>query len=151
MNGPATSIAAWQVMILMGIATQLLKFLLYGVVNRKINLRLLVTAHGFPSLHAVVLSCLSILAGLEYGFHSALFVVPFVFTGIILHDMMKVHGSVHSGQVTGLFLARAFDDGEPGSWSERWASLLLDRGHRPLHVGASMTIGILSALAWGAR
>lgn len=151
MNGSAHSLAPWQLMIVMGVATQVVKFLLYGVVNRRINLRLLVTTYGFPSLHAVVLSCMSILAGLDYGFRSPLFVAPFIFTGVILHDMMKVQGSVHSGQVTGLLLARAIEDQERGSWSDRWAALLSDRGHRPLHVGVGMTLGILAALAWGPR
>ena len=46
--------------------------------------------------------------------------------------------------------AKALEEAEPGSWSARWTELLSDRGHRPLHVGAGMIIGALSALAWGA-
>lgn len=149
MNESTRALSPWQVMVLLGVATQLVKFLLYGLVNRKINLRLLVTTYGFPSLHGVVLSCMSIMAGLAYGFRSPLFVAPFLFTGIILHDMMKVQGSVHSGQVTGLLLARAIRDQDQGSWVESWTKMLSDRGHRPLHVGAGMTLGILAALAWG--
>lgn len=150
MNGEGNHLAPWQFMLLLGIATQLLKLVLYGIANRRINLRVLVITNGFPSLHAVVMSCLSIATGLDHGFRSPFFVATFIFTGVILHDLIKVQGSVQRGQATGLFLARAIDGEEPSSWSERWADLLSDRGHRPLHVGVGMLLGILIAIAWGA-
>ena len=135
-----------------------LKLGLYGVAHRRLNLRVLVTTNGLPSLHAVVFSALAIVVGLEHGFQSPLFVASFIFAGIVLHDLIKVQGSVGRGRATGRFLARAIDDAratddptEDGTWAERWAGLLSDRGHRPLHVVAGMLLGILTALAWGAR
>ena len=56
LNGDGNHMAPWQFMFLLGIATQVLKLLLYGIANRQLNLRVLVTTNGFPSLHAVVLS-----------------------------------------------------------------------------------------------
>jgi acid phosphatase family membrane protein YuiD len=138
-------------MLLLGTLTQLLKLVLYGAVNRSLNLRVLVTTNGLPSLHAVMFSALAVLVGLDQGFGSPLFVATLVLAGIVLHDLIKVQGSVGRGRATGRFLARAIDDGaESGAWADRWAELLSDRGHRPLHVGVGMLLGALTALAWGA-
>ena len=143
------NLAPWQMLMLLGVATQLLKLVLYGVANRRLNLRVLVTTNGLPSLHGVVFMAAAITAGLDKGFGSPLFLVSWVFGGIVLHDLIKIQGSVGRGQATGLRLAQALeDDEEPGPWSTRWADLLSDRGHRPLHVAAGMLLGALAALAW---
>jgi acid phosphatase family membrane protein YuiD len=144
------ALSAWELLFVLGIATQLLKLLIYGLANRRLNLRVLVTTNGLPSLHAVVLSCLSVIVGLDHGFRSPLFVATFLFAGVILHDLIRVQGSVQRGQATGLFLAQAIEGAEPSTWAERWAALLTDRGHRPLHIAAGMVLGLLAALAWGA-
>ena len=78
MNGGGNHLAPWQFMFLLGIATQVLKLLLYGIANRRLNLRVLVTTNGFPSLHAVVLSCLSIVTGLDHGFRDPFFIATFI-------------------------------------------------------------------------
>jgi len=135
-------------LMLLAVATQLLKLALYCVAQRRLNLRVLVMANGMPSLHAVVFMAAAITAGLDQGFGSPLFVVSWIFGGIVLHDLIKIQGSVGKGQATGLFLARAIEVAEPGSWSARWAALLSDRGHRPLHVAAGMVLGALTAIAW---
>jgi acid phosphatase family membrane protein YuiD len=136
-------------LILLGIATQLLKLGLYGVANRRLNLRVLVTTNGLPSLHAVVFTAGAVMVGLADGFGTPLFVVAWIFGGIVLHDLIKVQGSVGRGQATGLFLARSLDvESDPAPWTARWAALLSDRGHRPLHVAAGMLLGTLTALAW---
>lgn len=99
----------------------------------------------------MVFTALAVMVGLDRGFGSPLFVVALVFGGIVLHDLIKVQGSVGRGRATGRFLARAIDDAtEASGWTERWADLLSDRGHRPLHVGVGMVLGVLTALAWGA-
>lgn len=143
-------LAPWQLMLLLGAGTQLLKLALYAAVHRRLNLRVLVMTNGLPSLHAVVFMALAIVVGLDHGFGSPLFTVAWIFGGIVLHDLIKVQGSVGKGQAKGLELAQAIDESAPGGWSPRWSDLLSDRGHRPLHVGAGMLLGVLAALAWGA-
>jgi acid phosphatase family membrane protein YuiD len=135
-------------LILLGVSTQLLKLALYGIAHRRVNLRILVTTNGLPSLHGVVFMAAAITAGLDQGFGSPLFIIAWVFGGIVLHDLIKVQGSVGRGQETGLYLAQALDDEEQGPWLARWTELLSDRGHRPLHVAAGMLVGALTALAW---
>ena len=143
------NLAPWEMLILLGVATQVLKLVLYGIANRRLNLRVLVTTNGLPSLHGVVFMAAAISTGLDHGFGSPLFLVSWVFGGIVLHDLIKVQGSVGRGQARGLFLAQALEEEEePGPWSTRWADLLSDRGHRPLHVAAGMLLGALTALAW---
>lgn len=144
------SLAPWQLLVLLGIGTQLLKLALYGAANRRLNLRILVTTNGLPSLHGVVFMALAVTVGLEHGFSSPIFTATWIFGGIVLHDLVKVQGSVGRGQATGLYLAQSIEEDEMGNWSARWADLLSDRGHRPLHVAAGMILGALTALAWGA-
>jgi acid phosphatase family membrane protein YuiD len=137
-------------LVLLGVATQLLKLALYGAVNRRLNLRILVTTNGLPSLHGVVFMAAAVTAGLDQGFGSPLFIIAWIFGGIVLHDLIKIQGSVGRGQATGLALAQAIEVEAPaGPWSARWTELLSDRGHRPLHVAAGMVLGALAALAWG--
>ena len=137
-------------LVLLGLATQLLKLVLYGVANRRLNLRILVTTNGLPSLHGVVFMALAVTAGLDHGFRSPLFAAGWIFGGVVLHDLIKIQGSVGKGQATGLYLAQAIEEDELGTWSARWADLLSDRGHRPLHVVAGMMLGTLVALLWHA-
>lgn len=144
------NLSPWQLLILLGVATQVLKLVLYGIAHRRLNLRVLVMTNGLPSLHGVVFMAAAITTGLDHGFGSPLFIIAWVFGGIVLHDLIKVQGSVGRGQVTGLALAQAIEEEEPGSWSARWADLLSDRGHRPLHVAAGMILGALTAFAWAA-
>ena len=151
LNGGDHILDPWALVLLLGTATQLLKLVLYGLARRRLNLRVLVTTNGLPSLHAVVFSALAVIVGLERGFGSPLFAATLIFGGIVLHDLIKVQGSVGRGRATGRALAQAIDDGtEETTWAQRWGGLLSDRGHRPLHVIAGMLLGALTALAWGA-
>ena len=83
------SLAPWQLLVLLGIGTQLLKLVLYGAANRRLNLRMLVTTNGLPSLHGVVFMALAVTVGLEHGFASAIFTATWIFGGIVLHDLVK--------------------------------------------------------------
>lgn len=139
----------WELVILSGLFAQFLKFVLYGVANRRPSLRVLVTTNGLPSFYAVTLSCLCTVVALDRGPGSAIFAGAMVFSGVVLHDVVRVQGSVDLGWKS---TARVASRMEKERWAE-WLGgkpdgLLRDRGHRPLHVGLGMLLGLLIGLTW---
>jgi len=76
--------------LLCGILVQILKLVIYSVVERDLNIGRLFQADGMPNLHATVFASLSTTVGLKYGYSSIVFAVSATYTVIILHDTMRV-------------------------------------------------------------
>jgi acid phosphatase family membrane protein YuiD len=130
-----------------GAVAQLLKFLLYGWVNRRLTLRPLVTTNGLPSLYAVTFGCLSTLVMLSEGRDSPEFVATLAFSTIILHDAVRLQGSMDRGGRAALLVARSIQDGQAnGRWLSQLRPWLGDRQHRPLHIVVGLALGIFAAI-----
>ena len=141
----------YEIVLYCGLAAQFTKFVLYGVVNRRPSLRVLVTTNGLPSLYAVMMSTLCTVVALDRGVGSPLFAGAYVFSGIVLHDIVRVQGSVYKGQRATLLVANSVVAGSGPAWAARLMPLLGDRVHRPLHVFLGVVFGILAGLAWNPR
>jgi len=142
------SIAPWALAMFVGIFGQLLKFLLYGVANRRFSLRVLVATNGMPSLYALVFGCLSTMVLLEHGLRSPIYVACFVLSGMILHDSIRLRGSMDRGsEATHLLLRSMATEGGHG-WLDQVRPFLGDRRHRPLHVFVGLVLGSLCGLLW---
>lgn len=144
----SVDLAPWELVILSGVFAQALKFVLYGVANRRPSLRVLVTTNGLPSLYAVTLSCLCTVVALDQGPGSPLFAGAMVFSGVVLHDVVRVQQSVDRGWRSTAWVARSVENERSAEWLDGRLSLLRDRGHRPLHVGLGMVLGLLVGLTW---
>ncbi|HKK72615.1 MAG TPA: divergent PAP2 family protein [Candidatus Krumholzibacteria bacterium] len=142
------TVAPYELVIAAGVGAQLLKFVLYGVANRRPSLRVLVTTNGLPSFYAVTLSCLCTVVALDVGVRSPLFAGSMVFSGVVLHDIVRVQRSVDRGRRSTALVARSMDNGERPEWTRSVTEILRDRGHRPLHIGVGMVLGLLAGLAW---
>lgn len=147
MNG-ALSVPPWVVVLISGTGAQLLKFLLYGIANRRFSLRSLVTTNGLPSLHAVTFGCLGTIVAMDWGHKSSTFLVCFILGGIILHDSIRLRGSMDRGGQASLLVAQRLPNNGETEILTRLRPLLGDRRHRPLHVLLGMLLGSLSALLW---
>ena len=141
-------LAPYELVIVSGVLTQLVKFVLYGVANRRPSLRILVTTSGLPSFYAVTLSCLCTVVGLDVGPDSPVFAGAMVFSGVVLHDVIRVQQSVDRGWRSTALVARSYSTDRSSEWVETMAGLLRDRGHRPLHVGIGVLMGLLMGLTW---
>ncbi len=143
------SLPPWAMVLMTGALSQVLKFLLYGVANRELSLRVLVTTNGLPSLYAVTFGCLTTLVLLDQGYKSPMFVASFIFSGIILHDSVRLQGSMDRGGRAALLVAETM---APAPTRTRWLDLLRpllgDRRHRPLHIAVGLVLGALAAFAW---
>ena len=138
----------WAIAILVGIFGQLLKFLLYGLANGRLSLRVLVATNGMPSLYALVFGCLGSTVLLEHGLRSPAFVACFVLSGMILHDSIRLRGSMDRGnEATHLLLRSMASEGGHG-WIDQVRPLLGDRRHRPLHVLVGLALGSFCGLLW---
>jgi acid phosphatase family membrane protein YuiD len=49
-----------------------------------------------PSAHTAFVTALTVSLGLHYGFASEFFAVAFVFSTIIIYDLVRVRGAVHA-------------------------------------------------------
>jgi acid phosphatase family membrane protein YuiD len=142
-------IQPWLVLLLGAFATQILKFCLYGIANRRLSLRILVTTSGLPSLYAVAFGCLTTLVGLELGFKSSLFTATFIFSGMVLHDSIRLRGSIDRGGRASLLVAQSVDPDVGNQWLGQMRPFLGDRRHRPLHIVVGLVFGILLGVASG--
>lgn len=129
---------------------QLLKGILYTAARRHISLRVLVTPNGLPSGYGTAFACLCTMVGRSAGLGSLELSVGLVFSGIVLHDLMRLQGSVDAGQRTAAALAEVVrGNGPQNPWLEQLRPLLADRSHRPLHIALGMLLGLLWGLGWG--
>jgi acid phosphatase family membrane protein YuiD len=138
----------WQIVLLAGVGGQLLKLLLYGIASRRFSLRVLVATNGLPSLYATSFAALTTVVGRVRGAGSSEFVATAIFTGIVLHDLIRVQGTVHAGGRTALLLADSLAGAAESPFAERLRELLGDRRHRPLHIGIGLVLGTLAGLLW---
>ena len=73
---------------------QTLKLLLRFFYTRRLDIGVLLITGGMPSSHSALVSCLSCLIGLIYGFNSPSFPIAVVLSSVIIYDAMGVRRSV---------------------------------------------------------
>ncbi|MDY6062632.1 MAG: divergent PAP2 family protein [Erysipelotrichaceae bacterium] len=72
------------------IVAQLLKPLCYFIKYRKLNLKLITAAGGFPSSHSAGVVALSLATGLQEKFNSTVFAITIAFAVIVIYDAANV-------------------------------------------------------------
>ena len=76
--------------IMAGVVCQVLKLVIYSVVERRLMPGGLLKPDGMPNVHASVFAALSTVIAFKYGFSSLLFSVAATYSVVILHDTMRV-------------------------------------------------------------
>ncbi|MBU8920233.1 MAG: divergent PAP2 family protein [Bacteroidales bacterium] len=76
--------------VICAILVQLLKGILYSLINRKFDIARFFQADGMPNLHASVFGSVAALIGIKYGYSSILFSVTTTYCLVIIHDMMRL-------------------------------------------------------------
>jgi acid phosphatase family membrane protein YuiD len=80
--------------VVVQVACQAFKVVLYSVRDRQLRLSYFVSAGGMPSAHSAFVTALSVSVGLWNGFGSDLFAVSCVFSLIIVYDAFRLRGTV---------------------------------------------------------
>ena len=131
------ALAAWA-------AAQVLKTLIYAVVNRTLDIRRLFGDGGMPSGHSATVTAMAATAGLEYGLDSAVFAVAAIVAIIVMHDAMgvRLEAGKHAKVLNDLLKTVSSD-------METEVKLKEFLGHTPLQVCFGALLGLVMALILG--
>ena len=70
--------------------TQTLKFVIYTVRERRLNLRYLTTMGGMPSSHSATVASLATAVGIRDGLRSTSFAIALAFAFVVMYDAAGV-------------------------------------------------------------
>jgi len=138
---------AWLVIMGCGLGTQLSKFLVYSLTQRRLALGVLGQNYGIPSLTASLLTCLLVLVSMRQGWNSSQAGFAFVFAVIAVHDTIKLRVAASRQRQVVFRLVKSLEDAGP--FHLRVADYLDPRTHHPAHVAGGVLFGSFFALAFG--
>ena len=133
-----TAISAWAV-------AQVVKTILYAVMNGGIDWERLFGDGGMPSGHSATVSSLAVFCALMHGTGSHEFAVSAILAIIVCHDAMGVR---HETGKQAVLINEIMDAIEKLKVEHKMPAIELKEfvGHTPLQVAAGITLGILDAL-----
>jgi hypothetical protein len=76
--------------------SQMFKVVFYSLKERRFRPDYFISTGGMPSAHTAFVSALTVSLGLQHGFASEFFTIAFVFSAIIVYDLVRVRGAVHA-------------------------------------------------------
>lgn len=71
-------------------AAQIIKTIIYAIMNKTIDIRRLLGAGGMPSSHTATVAAMVTTAGWEYGLDSPIFAIAAIMLFVVTHDAMGV-------------------------------------------------------------
>ncbi|MBU0700408.1 divergent PAP2 family protein [bacterium] len=119
---------------------QLLKVIIYAVINKRFNFKLLLGSGGMPSSHSATVMALTTAVGRTQGWEDPLWVITLAFALITMTDAVGVRRAAgQQAKVLNKMLDEFWTEGKIGE--TRLRELL---GHTPVEVivGALLGIGI---------
>lgn len=124
---------------------QLVKTILYGIVNKEINLSRLTGDGGMPSGHSATVTALAVRACMEYGANSSEFAIAAILAIVVMHDAMGVRreSGKHAKAINELFEMLESED------TQFDVKLKEFIGHTPTQVIAGSVVGIIVAIISG--
>lgn len=133
--------------ILSWLTAQVLKTILYAIINKEWDLTRLMGDGGMPSAHSATVTAVAAMTGLLCGFDSPLFALACILAIIVMHDAMGVRLETGKqakmlNEMVALFEAL----GQPKLSMEKKLKEFV--GHTPLQVLAGMLLGILVAVVY---
>ncbi len=136
-----TAILAWFI-------AQVMKTVIYAVINKKLRMERMVGDGGMPSGHSATVSSLALMSLLVYGPGSFQFAISMLLAIIVCHDAMGVRRESGKHAVVLNEMIRIY---EKLFQQEELTDVELKEfvGHTPLQVVAGIGVGVVSALlAW---
>jgi uncharacterized protein len=123
-------------------AAQILKLVLFSILERRFYWRRLIDTGGLPSAHSAFVTGLAAGVAINDGVESSLFAMAFVFAAVVMYDAMSLRREAgkHADLLNELLLLSFIRD----AFKEREALKELI-GHTPLEVLAGAFLGIATA------
>ena len=124
------------------IFSQVIKAVIYAIVNKKFDISRLFGDGGMPSGHSATVTALALTCGLIEGFDSAQFGLAFFLCIIVCHDAMGVRREAGKHAV----IIRKLINDHPDLETDKitLSKLKTFIGHEPLEVLAGIFVGIIS-------
>lgn len=132
-----TAVSSWMV-------AQVMKTVIYAIINKKIDISRLFGDGGMPSGHSATVSSLAAIAALTYGLASFEFAVSAVFAIVVCHDAMGVRLETGKQAETINRIVKAFNSFNAEKLP--YEKLKEFVGHTPIQVIAGIGVGICNAL-----
>lgn len=131
-----TGLTAWAV-------AQVLKVIIYAIVNKKFDITRLFGDGGMPSGHSATVTSLAILTGIEYGVGTFEFALAALLAIIVCHDAMGVRLETGKQAILINEIIKSFDVFATEELPE--VKLKEFVGHTPIQVLMGMIIGVITA------
>lgn len=125
------------------LAAQLLKTIIYLLLEKKWDWRRLFGMGGMPSAHSAFVFSLALMTGVHEGFGSTPFAVAFALMVVVIYDALGVRAETgKQGAVLNRILKEVLVEGKP--ISEQTLKELV--GHTPLEVCGGILVGLVTTL-----
>ena len=128
------------------LVSQILKFIINLVIERKFDFQRLFGDGGMPSGHSAMVSALATMCGVKFGFGSVYFAIAAAFAIIVMHDALGVRREAGKHAVSIKEMAEALNKTFTGQTDKiRTENLKIFVGHTPLQVFFGSMLGISNA------
>lgn len=132
-----TGLASW-------FFAQVLKTVIYGIVNKKVDVSRMFGDGGMPSGHSATVTSLAVITGLKFGLNSFEFAMAFIFATVVCRDAMGVR--LETGKQAQVLneITKSFEI----LTSEKLPEVKLKElvGHTPLQVFMGVVLGAVNAV-----
>ncbi len=132
-----TGLASW-------FLAQILKTVIYGIVNKRLDFTRMFGDGGMPSGHSATVTSLAIITGLNFGLNSFEFAMAFIFATVVCRDAMGVR--LETGKQAQVLneISKSFEI----LTSEKLPEVKLKElvGHTPLQVFMGVVLGAVNAV-----
>lgn len=135
-------------------SAQVIKAILYAILNRDFSIERLFGDGGMPSGHSATVSAMAMMSLLHYGVGSFEFAISTMLAIIVMHDAMGVR--LETGrqaevinELTALFEEIADDFNNEETWEKKFQKVFSEDklkeyvGHTPIQVIAGCVLGLL--------
>lgn len=118
---------------------QVLKFIYFVIVHKKVNFKIFTTTGGMPSSHSAGVIALSMTVGYNEGLNSIIFAVALGYAFVVMYDAAGIRRSAGKIAATMNRVMEEFYAHRPSAAGEKLKELL---GHTPLEVFMGALLGI---------
>ena len=126
---------------------QVLKTIIYAILNRTMRWERMVGDGGMPSAHSATYTCMAVTAALSYGVGSFEFAITAMLATVVMHDAMGVRWETGKQAVVLNELLKWFEElGDQQIPVERKLKEFV--GHTPLQVLCGLLLGVLIAVLY---
>lgn len=121
---------------------QVVKTLIYAIINKKLDFERLIGDGGMPSAHSATVTSLATFTGFMCGWDSPVFAIAAVFALVVCHDAMGVRREAGKHALLLIEISKAFEE----LIKEELPEVKLKEfvGHTPVQVCAGMLLGLLT-------